>query len=469
MAKRNTSKALLPPHDEDLEQAILGAILIDKDSLLKIYKDFRPDIFYKESHQLIAESILKLHNEARKVDLLTILNDLKSIGKIDIVGGAYFLTELTDRVVSSYHIEEHFDIVKSHYVAREQIKLYQEKVSDLYSLQDPYDIANSVSSSLVLLQEDSYTDSEYTMQQLATDSLRRRESQGTEKIEFTGFSSGIKALDKVLNGIKEPDLTIIAGRPGQGKTIVALNVAKALAKQGPVSIFSLEMSASQLYDRMLSNESEIKNSKIKRNELSNTEREYLSAADQHLSSEKIVINDTPALNIDKFRSLAMIHVRKYGTQAIVIDYLGLMKGNTKGFGNNTSEVTEITGKLKRVAKELKIPIIALAQLSRAVESRKEDMYRPKLSDLRDSGSIEQDADNVIFLWRPSYYGLDKPVYIREYDRDFLTENLLMMIVAKCRDGETKSIPTYVDLSLMTIKDHPDIDYILNPVQTEFPF
>lgn len=467
--KENTSLGKLPPMDVDIEQAVLGVILLESEAMIRVFKDFQPDIFYKESHRNIAEVVLDLHKQYRKIDLLTVMNELKQKGKLEITGGLYYLTELTDRVVSSLHLEEHLNILKTAYLAREQIVMYQQKIAELYDLVDPYTVANEVSNRLISLQEDSYLDNEHSMRDLALDSIKKRESAGLDKIEVVGYSSGIKALDRALLGFREPDLTIVAGRPAMGKTVVALTIAKALAKQTPVTLFSMEMSAQQLYGRMLSAESGIWNKKIKTNDLTDTERVHLSYADQELGQYPIRINDEPALNIDKFRSIAMIHKRKYGTGAIVIDYLGLMKGNTKGQGNSTAEVTEITGKLKRVAKELKIPIIALAQLSRNVEGRKEEKFVPKLSDLRDSGSIEQDADNVIFIYRPEYYGLKEPMFSREYNRDFMTEKLLMFIVAKSRDGETKNVPAYVDLSKMQLTDHPDIEYILNDNQEKLPF
>lgn len=465
----NKKEIKLPPHDLNLESVVLGAILIEKDAILKVIKQFNPEIFYKEENKLIAQSILSLHSLYKKIDIVTVISDLNKRGKLDQVGGPYYITELTDRVVSSSHIEDHIDILKNHHIAREQINLYQEKISDLYSIQDPFNIAAEVSNKLVMLQEDIYSDNEYSMHDLAIESIKRRETLGNEIIEFSGYSSGLRVLDKVLNGIKEPDLTIVAGRPGMAKTAFALNIAKSLAYQVPTALFSLEMGASQLYNRLLTNESEISSIKIKKNDLNDVQKQHLSYADQNLGKLPLYINDTPALNIDKFRSLVMILKRKHGVKAVLIDYIGLMKGNSKGNFQKTIEMTEITGKLKMIAKEFKVPIIALSQLSRDVESRKDDLFVPRLSDLRDSGSIEQDADNVIFLWRPEYYELDKPVYFSEYKMDIMPKNLLMLYIAKCRDGETKKVPTWVDLSTMKIKDHPDIEHILTNPQGELPF
>lgn len=457
--KRVNAGGILPPSDVNIEQAVLGAILSDTSAILKVYKDFRPEIFYDQKNRLIAEAILALHLGSRKIDLMTVISSLKTSGNLDEVGGPYYITEVMDRTVSSYHIEDHIEILLSHYIAREQIQLYQAKSGELYGVQDPYDVANEVSAKLISLQERSFKENEFTMQDLSLEAMRSRESLGLNKVEFLGYTTGIKALDDVISGLKQPDFTIIAARPAMGKTIVALSVAKSLAMQVPTAFFSLEMSAQQLYGRLQAAESEIKSRNIKKNDLSTQERINLSYADQALSTLPLYIDDTPALNIDKFRSKLMVLKRKYGIGAAVIDYLGLMKGNTKSFGNSNAEVTEISGKLKRVAKELKMPIIALAQLSRGVESRKEDNFRPKLADLRDSGSLEQDADNVIFLWRPEYYDLKDPIGVREFNMDFLPTNLLMFIVAKCREGETRTVPAYIDPSRMIVKDHPDISYL----------
>src|SRR5690606_18778419 len=300
MTRKKNVEAKLPPFDEDVEQAVLGAILVERDAMIRVFKDFKPDIFYKEANRIVAESLLDLYSQSRKIDLMTVVNDLRVKAKLEIVGGAYYLTELMDRVVSSHHLEAHLDILKSHYIARAQIEEYMIQTNELYDLQDPYEIANHVSNKLISLQEDSYSDNEFSMRDLAVESVRTRESLGLKKISFTGFSSGIKALDRVIMGIKEPDLTIIAGRPAMGKTAVALTIARSLANQVPVSVFSLEMSAKQLYGRMLSSESEVWSKRIKTNDLTDKEREFLSFADQNLGQVPMYINDTPALNIDKF-------------------------------------------------------------------------------------------------------------------------------------------------------------------------
>lgn len=462
-------KGYLPPFDQDLEEVVIGALLTVKDSFIHISKDFSADVFYKESHRLIAESILRLSNESRRIDLLTVRSDLQKEGKLEIIGGMYYLTGLTDRVVTSAHIEDHFSTLVKHHFAREQILLYQEKINLLYEFQDPYEVAVDVGQKLIVMQKDSDSEHEFTMQDLAYNSIITREARGLDEIPFEGHTSGVKELDKALMGIKPPDLTIIAARPAMGKTAVVLSVAKSIASENePVAIFSLEMSASQLYGRILSNETKIEGRKIKKNNLTDKEREFLNAGDNNLSGLPIIINDTPGLHIDKLRSLIAIYIQKYGIKAVVIDYLQLMRGSQKGNSSNRAqEVSEITGKLKRYCKEFGIPIIALSQLSRDVESRTGTGCKPILSDLRESGSIEQDADNVIFLWRPEYYNITQSVPVRGYKEGFNPEKLLLFIIAKCREGETKSVPALIELSTMSVSDHPDI--WTDEIQTTLPF
>lgn len=458
------NKAKLPPHNIEVEKAVLGALLIDRGALIRIAKDIDSKVFYKNENSLVCESILRLYNNGRKVDLLTVVADLTSNGDLEEVGGAFYLTEITDKVVSSAHIEEHMDMLHNYYMLREQISLFHHKINECYEYKDPTDISIDVSSKLMLLQSDVDSENESTIEQLSINSKNERENSGERK-DLIGVSTGIKALDKVILGIKSPDFTVIAGRPSMGKTAVAISMVKEVAKKVPVAIFSLEMSNKQLYNRMLSSESKINSRSIKLNDLTPKEMEFLSYADQSLSKLPVIFNDTAAINIDRFRSLCAIYKHKFGVKVIFVDYIQLMTVSGKSNSNNYARVTEISGKLKRIAKELDLSIIGLAQLSRDVESRPNK--RPTLSDLKESGAIEQDADNVIFLWRPEYYGFEEPVHVRSYNRDFVSKNLLLFMVAKCRDGETGNVPANVELSTMTVTDHPDIAYVFdNP---EIPF
>lgn len=457
----------IPPHDKDLEEGVLGAIISDKNAFMRISKDFYPEIFYLEPHKLIAESIKRLNSQTRQIDLMTIFSDLRTNGTDEIVGGLYFITGLTDRVVSTLHLEEHVQILLQHYYAREQITLYQEKIGELYAFQDPENIALEVSRRLIDIQKNSDSNL-HTMKQLAVQAIHKREQYVNNPKSIAGYPSGVKELDKATNGFKEPELTVIAARPAMGKTVVALSIAKSTATEGsPVGIFSLEMAADQLYSRIQANETKINGMRIRNHKLSLTEREYLNQADQNLAELPIFIDDTASLNIDKLRMLIAIYIQLYGIKMVVVDYLQLLEAEVKGFGGSTSVVSQVSRKLKIYAKEFGIPIIALAQLSREVEKRTATGCKPILSDIRESGTIEQDADNVMFLWRPEYYEIFQEIPIRGYQDAFDYRNLLVFIIAKIREGETRSIPAYIDLSTMTIKDHPSV--IQEDEQTEMPF
>lgn len=451
----------LPPSDIDAEQAVLGAVLIEQSAIITVFKELTPEMFYKEAHMIICEACFELYSESRKIDLITVSARLQTKGLLEQIGGAYYLTELMDRVVSADHREAHAEIIKKHYKSRELIKVFTQSISNLYSFNDPDNISFEVSNSISSIQEGSPDENEYSMRELAMRSIREIEEKGDKIVEYQGYSTSIVGLDRCLGGIKQPDLTIVAARPAMGKTAVANVIALSLAKQTPTVFFTMEMSADQIYGRMLSGESGVESKRIKRNDLNTAHRNYLSSANQNLAELDLTINDTPAYMIDKLVSRLKILKKKKNIGAAVIDYLGLMKvsDNGKISGNFNINITEITSKLKKACKELKISIIVLAQLSRAVEGRKDEMYRPKLSDLRDSGSIEQDADNVVFLWRPEYYDIKDMIPVRCFGKveTFNPANLLLFIVAKCRDGETRTVPAHIDLSKMQVKDHPDIE------------
>lgn len=464
--------AHLPPSDIDAEQAVLGAVLIEQSAIITVFKELTPEMFYKESHMIICEACFELYSESRKIDLITVSARLQTKGLLEQIGGAYYLTELMDRVVSADHREAHAEIIKKHYKSRELIKVFTQSISNLYSFNDPDNISFEVSNSISAIQEGSPDENEYSMRELAMRSIREIEEKGDKIVEYQGYSTSIVGLDRCLGGIKQPDFTIVAARPAMGKTAVANVIAMSLSKQIPTVFFTMEMSADQIYGRMLASESGVESKRIKRNDLNPTHRNYLSSANQYLAELGLTINDTPAYQIDKLIARLKILKKKENIGAAVIDYLGLIPSSEKGNGNAHASITEITAKLKKACKQLKISIILLAQLSRAVEGRKDEMYRPKLSDLRDSGSIEQDADNVVFLWRPEYYEIKDMIPVRCFNtvQTFNPNNLLLFIVAKCRDGETKTVPAHIDLSKMQVKDHPDIEMYYRAVDNpKLPF
>lgn len=464
---KNTVNSMgkIPPQAVDLEEAVLGGVLLSPNELILIADVFKPEIFYSEAHQKICEAILSLHDNHKRVDILTVTAEMRKLETLEMCGGAYYITNLTNRVASTANIEFHIRIVYEKFLQREIIRLSTEKINEMYNDNaDPFDAIVHLSNSLGVLMQKTISTHEVHLSSLAMDAIHDRE-QNPGIRENLGLSTGSRHLDKAIGGLQDEQLIIIGARPAMGKTAVALSIAKhvGMTLKAPVALFSLEMSASQLYTRFQTQVSEIASRKIKYNDLNNEEKQILFQADGELAEADIYIDDTPGLNIDQFRAKATIMKHKYGLKAILIDYLQLMSGS-KGSFNREAEVSEISRKLKMVAKELGIPIVALCQLSRAVETRGGNKI-PMLSDLRDSGSIEQDADTIMFLWRPEYYGHKDPVEFRHYNIDLDPKDLLAIIVAKQREGETMIIPLMLQLSTMKLTDHPALDVIPTFVDT----
>lgn len=782
----------LPPQDCEAEEIVLGTVLLMANDLIRVIDLFKPEIFYRDNHQRIAEAILTLHKKSAKVDVITIMNQLRKTGELEMVGGAYYLTQLTERVSNSVHLQDHIRIVYEHYIRREIIRHCTEQINKSYEMADPFDMISETAGFMDKLQQGVLTNVEVTTEQLAIEAVKdRQENKGVRDI--LGITTGSVNLDKAISGLINGQLIVVGGRPAMGKclgrgtkvimfdgtlkkvedikpgeqlmgvdstprnvlsiargreqmywvrqnkgidyrvneshilslkrsgsegtathgevinicvkdylkrsdkfkirnkgykgkiefeeqsllvdpyflglwlgdgyqenqnianpdieiveylkgycdnndlsflfskyakkcpklslrkkeginnklkdslseigvinnkhiphqyiqnsrhnrlqllaglidtdgyfqhqsnlfeimqvrenlayqikylchtlgfactikkvkkgiksrgfisdyyrliisgdlheiptkvkrkkapvskntrnvlvtgikvekdiiddyygfvldgdhlymledctvthnTAFALSIVKSIGVtvKKPVAVFSLEMTAKQLYTRLQASVSQIESHKIRLNKLDAHEAVLLDETDGKLSGCPIIIDDTPALNIDLFRAKATIMKHKYGIQAIVVDYLQLMKGS-KGNFNREAEISEISGKLKQVAKELDIPVIALSQLSRSVESRAGTGKIPQLSDLRESGSIEQDADVVLFLHRPEYYDQDQAVHFGHFNTDILPSNLLTIIIAKQREGDTYSVPLHITLKTMTIKDHP---------------
>lgn len=462
--KSTDTGGMVPPQEIELEEVVLGVLLFSPDHLIRIIDLFKPEVFYLESSKLISKTILELHSASRKIDMMTVTSELRRKGELEIVGGAFKITELTSRVANNSNLVEHMRIVYQTYLLREMIVLFQTKIHECYTGGDPFEVLTSTTNYLDVLQQGTMIKSEIPLHQLAMDAIRERELNPGIR-ESLGLSTGSRHLDKAIGGLQDEQLIIIGARPAMGKTAVALSIAKhvGMTLRAPVALFSLEMSAKQLYTRFQTQVSGIQSKKIKYNDLNNEEKQILFQADGELADAPIYIDDTPGLNIDQFRAKATIMKHKYGLKAILIDYLQLMSGS-KGSFNREAEVSEISRKLKMVAKELGIPIIALCQLSRAVETRGGNKI-PMLSDLRDSGSIEQDADTIMFLWRPEYYGHKDAVEFRHYNIDIDPKDLLAIIVAKQREGETMIIPLMLQLNTMKLSDHPALEVMPTFIDT----
>ncbi|MFC5408301.1 replicative DNA helicase [Larkinella bovis] len=404
-----TGLGKLPPQAIDLEEAVLGALMIEKDALSAVVDILKPESFYKEANQRIYNAIVTLFGNAEPVDMLTVTQQLRKTGEIEVVGGGGYITELTTRVTSAANIEYHSRVIAEAAIKRALITVSNEIQRDAYEdTTDVFNLLDRIEQSMFRISESNIRKNYADMSTIMRQALDELEQKKNMKDGLTGVPSGFSALDRLTSGWQRSELIILAARPGMGKTaFVVSSLRNAAVDFGQaVAIFSLEMSSVQLVNRLISAEAEIDSEKIKKGNLAPHEWAQLHHKIQRLTEAPIFIDDTPALSILELRAKCRRLKAQHDIQMVVIDYLQLMSGDTSGKagGNREQEIASISRALKNLAKELNVPVIALSQLSRAVETRGGDK-KPQLSDLRESGSIEQDADMVIFLYRPEYYGI----------------------------------------------------------------
>ncbi|WP_304067755.1 replicative DNA helicase [Pedobacter glucosidilyticus] len=428
----------LPPQALDLEEAVLGALMLEKDALSAVIDILKPNVFYKDAHQKIFEAIQTLFTQSSPVDILTVTAQLRKQGDIEMVGGAYYITELTNRVASAANIEYHARIISQKFIQRELIRISTDIINQSYEdTSDVFELLDYAEKNLFDIAQNNLRRDSRKMDDIVKESLKILESLKDKDDSLTGVPSGFTALDRMTNGWQKSDLVIIAARPAMGKTAFVLSCARNAAVQfnKPVVVFSLEMSSVQLTNRLIAGEAEIEQEKIRKGNLLDWEWHQLTSKIGNLSEAPLIIDDTPALNVFEFRAKCRRLKSQYDIQMIIIDYLQLMQGKAdgKGGGNREQEISSISRALKQVAKELNVPVIALSQLSRAVENRPGGSKRPMLSDLRESGAIEQDADMVLFLYRPEYYGLEQD------ENGNSTAGVGEVIIAKHRNGETGTV------------------------------
>jgi replicative DNA helicase len=438
--ERNLSKASLvnlergkiPPQAVDLEEVVLGAMMIDKKGVDEVIDILQPEAFYKQAHQYIYEAIVKLFESSDPIDLLTVSDQLKTDGKLESVGGEYYLVSLTQKVASSAHIEFHSRIILQKYIQRSLIKISNEIIESAYEdATDVFDLLDEAESKLYDVTQGNIKKSAETAQNLVIQAKKRIE-EISNKEGLSGIPSGFDKLDKLTSGWQPSDLIIVAARPGMGKTALTLSMARNIAVNSNIGVafFSLEMSSVQLITRLISSETGLSSEKLRTGKLEKHEWEQLNVKVKALESAPLYIDDTPSLSIFDLRAKARRLASQKNIKLIIIDYLQLMSAgvNTKG-GNREQEISTISRNLKALAKELNVPVIALSQLSRAVETRG-GSKRPVLSDLRESGAIEQDADIVSFIYRPEYYKID------EWDDEERspTAGQAEFIIAKHRNG-----------------------------------
>ncbi|MGN6417768.1 MAG: replicative DNA helicase [Pseudobacter sp.] len=426
----------VPPQARDLEEVVLGAIMLEKGAFDTVSEILKPHCFYTEANQMIYAAMLSLQQKSQPIDILTVVEELKLRGELEMVGGPFYITRLTNSVVSAANIEAHSRIILQKYIKRETIRIGGEMVNDGFEdTLDAFDLLDEAENKLFEITNNRLRKEFSSIDTVLVKTVQRMEHLRSNTEDLSGVPSGYLSLDRITNGWQPSDLIILAARPAVGKTAFALNLARNAAmayKKTPVAFFSLEMSDTQLVQRILSAESEIWLEKISRGRMEDNEHAKLYAKGvTRLAQAPIFIDDTPALNVFELRAKARRLKNKHSIGMIIIDYLQLMSGSGQKGQNREQEISTISRNLKTLAKELMIPIIALSQLSRAVENRQEK--QPQLSDLRESGAIEQDADMVMFLYRPEYYD------IKSDAQGESTKGLTEVKIAKNRHGALDTV------------------------------
>src|SRR5918993_1116538 len=449
----------VPPQAKDLEEAVLGAIMLEKGAFDTVVEILKPECFYVEAHQRIYKSMQSLQQKNQPIDILTVVEELKTREELDLVGGPYYVTRLTNAVVSSANIEAHSRIILQKFIQRELIRISGEIIGDAYEdSTDVFDLLDDAESKLFEITNNHLRKNFDSIDTVLVKTIQRIEDLRHKNEDITGVPSGFKSLDRITYGWQPTDLIILAARPSVGKTALALNLARNAAlhptKPTPVAVFSLEMSAGQLVQRILSAESEIWLEKIARGKMEEHEMKQLyQKGIQRLAQAPIFIDDSAALNIFELRAKCRRLKNLNNIGLIIIDYLQLMSGAGENRnGNREQEISRISRDLKGLAKELQIPIIALSQLSRAVESRKEGNKMPQLSDLRESGAIEQDADMVMFLYRPEYYD------ITANEMGESNKGETHVRIAKHRNGSLETVKLKALLHIQKFTDMEEDDF-----------
>lgn len=435
MSAINTIYGKVQPQAMPLEEAVLGALMLDREAVMAVIDLLSPESFYLEAHQNIYQSILSLFNQSNPVDLLTVTEELRKTGTLEKCGGPYYLVELSNRVASAANIEYHARIIQQKWMQRRLIEAGGAILQDGYSDEkDIFEMIDDAEKAIFSITSGASKKDAKGAYEIAMSVLKNTEKATEKRKEgkITGVPSGLTEIDLTTGGFQNSDLIILAARPGQGKTGLALTIANNAAKQGfPVGIFSFEMSETQLMARLIGGESGISSNRMQNGDVKDYEWQSLQNTIERIENLKLFIDDTAALPLMILRAKARRMKMKHGIQLLIIDYLQLMKSSLKG-GTTNDHVSDISQGLKAIAKDLDIPVIALSQLSRAVETRG-GAKRPQLSDLRDSGSIEQDADIVGFIYRPEYYG------ILEDENGQSLKGVAEIIFAKHRNGPTGTV------------------------------
>ncbi len=447
----------VPPQAKDLEEAVLGAIMLEKSAFDTAVEILRPECFYVEAHQAIFKAMRELSDKSMPIDLLTVTEEMKIAGELEMIGGPYYLTRLTNMVSSTANMEAHARIVLQKFIQRELIRISGEIIKDAFEdSTDVFDLMDEAEQKLYEITDNHLRKNYTNIGDVLKQTLERIEMLRESDEDISGVPSGYNHMDSITKGWQPTDLVILAARPSVGKTAFALNLALNAAtdpvKPTASAIFSLEMSAGQIVQRMLSMKSEVLLERISSGKLEEYEMKQLMVKGiEPLSETSLFIDDTPALNMFELRAKCRRLKHKNNLGLVIIDYLQLMTGTSGRNTNREQEISKISRDLKGLAKELELPVIALSQLSREVEKRRDGNKMPMLSDLRESGAIEQDADMVLFLYRPEYH---------DQDTDEMGESikgLTQIKIAKHRNGKLATVNYKAQLDIQRFEEIEDTE------------
>ena len=419
----------VPPQDIEAEQAVIGSMLTDQDAVIAAEEILRPDDFYREDNKIIYEAISNLFNRSEPIDVITLKAELSTIGKLEAVGGLEYIVSLPDKVPTTANVERYIHIVEEKSMLRNLVKTANDIISMGYdSSEDVEDIMDQAEKKIFDVMQRKNQKGYSSIKDILLSSFTQLEELANQKDHITGVPTGFSELDRKTAGLHNSDLILIAARPAMGKTSFALNIGTYAATRAnvPVAIFSLEMSKEQLGNRILCSEALVDSNKVRTGKLSDEEWTKLVEASGELSSAEIYVDDTPGISVMEIRAKCRKLKLEKDIGLVIIDYLQLIQGSGRRGSSREQEISEISRSLKILAKEINVPVIALSQLSRAVESRPD--HRPMLSDLRESGAIEQDADIVMFIYRDDYYNEDSE-----------KKNIAEVIIAKQRAGSTGTV------------------------------
>ncbi|MDG1333451.1 MAG: replicative DNA helicase [Crocinitomicaceae bacterium] len=425
----------VPPQAVDLEQAVLGAMMLEKNAVTETIDILSQESFYDPKHQYIFGVIKDLFGTSKPIDILTVIDKLKRNGELEAAGGAAYVSQLTSRVASTAHVEFHARIISEKHIKRELIRMCTEVMRDAFDdTNDVFDVLNKAEGDLFKIAENNMGKAVDVMQNVVREAIEEIEAAAQNSDGISGIPTGFYALDKLTSGWQRSDMIVIAARPAMGKTAFVLSMARNTAvdhNQG-VAIFSLEMSSVQLVKRLIASETRLSAEKLRKGDLRDDEFQQLHTRISKLATAPLYIDDTPGISIFDLRAKCRRLKMQYDIQVVIIDYLQLMTAGGKSQGNREQEISSISRSIKEIAKELNVPMIALSQLSRSVEQRGGDK-KPVLSDLRESGAIEQDADIVSFIYRPEYYG-----FMQDEDGNS-NAGVGEIIIAKHRNGALDSV------------------------------